>query len=284
MEKMAKYKIFIIDDEPMIIKGLQTLVPWEEIHCEICGTAKNGVEGLEAIIAKKPDIVISDIRMPRLNGLEMIEQLKAEAKETKFIVLTSYREFDYAQKAVGLGVVKYLLKPTNIEDIKSAVIEAMLQLEDEHSKEEDIQRLRNKLEETMNIYNETAHIHLEESSQEASKEQEESESRMKYLAVQAINYMKENYSHKLDLQEVADYLFISTWYLCKILKQELDNSFVQLLNEIRIQEAKRLLVETQYKVYEIGDKVGYADTPYFTKTFKKYTGVTPNQYRNTYYT
>ncbi|WZL81718.1 response regulator [Vallitaleaceae bacterium 9-2] len=286
---MGKYKIFIIDDEPMVIKGLKELVPWEEINCEICGTAKNGVEGLQLIGELKPDIVVSDIRMPKLNGLQMIEKLRAVTKETKFIVLTSYREFDYAQKAIELGVIKYLLKPTNIEDIKSAVIEAMMQLDDERSKEDDVKRLRKKLIETINVFDEEA---VEEAVNEPIKKQkdqitsskeEENESRIKYLAVQAINYMKENYSHKLDLQEVADHLLISTWYLCKILKQELDNSFVQLLNEIRVQEAKRLLVETQYKVYEIGELVGYTDTPYFTKTFKKYTGVTPNQYRNTNY-
>lgn len=272
---MGKYQIFIIDDEPMVVKGLKELVPWEEINCSVCGTAKNGEEGLAIIADLQPDIVISDIRMPKLDGLQMIEKLKTVTKETKFIVLTSYREFDYAQKAIELGVMKYLLKPTNIEDIKSAVIEAMMQLDDEHSKEEDLTRLRQKLIETINVF--------EDKPNESKQDEDESESRLKYLAVQAINYMKENYSHKLDLQEVADHLMISTWYLCKILKQELDNSFVQLLNEIRIQEAKRLLIETQYKVYEISERVGYTDTPYFTKTFKKYAGVTPNQYRNTHY-
>ena len=277
---MGRYQIFIIDDEPMIIKGLKELVPWEEINCKICGTAKNGEEGLQMITKLQPDIVISDIRMPKLNGLQMIEKLKEVTKGTKFIVLTSYREFDYAQKAIELGVMKYLLKPTNIEDIKSAVIDAMIQLDDEHSKEGDIKRLRQKLIETITGFEEET---TENVITKTIQQDEENESRVKYLAVQAINYMKENYNHKLDLQEVADHLFISTWYLCKILKQELDNSFVQLLNEIRIQEAKHLLVETQHKVYAIGELVGYTDTPYFTKTFKKYVGVTPNQYRNTYY-
>lgn len=269
---MNPYKIFIIDDEPMVVKGLKQLVPWDEINCEISGTAKNGEEGLKLIKEDKPDIIISDIRMPKLSGLEMIEALKEIRQDMKFIILTGHRDFDYARKAIDLGVVKYLLKPTNIEDIKSAVLEAVMLLDDERSIEDDIKELRVKLNEKI----------IEEHS-EISINDSEGEHKLKYLAVKGIDYMKENYNQKIDLQAVADHLFISTWYLCKVFKKELNNSFVQLLNEIRIQEAKKLLIESNQKVYEICQMVGYSDNPYFTKTFKKYTGMTPNQYRNSQY-
>lgn len=272
---MEKYKIFIIDDEPMIVKGLQTLVPWEDINCEISGTARNGEQGLEMIQEAAPDIVISDIRMPKLSGLGMIEKIKKVSEGIKFIILTGHRDFEYAQKAIELGVIKYLLKPTNIDDIKEAVLEAMMQLDEERSKDEDIQRLREKLEASGEVETEEQ---VEPKAAAGTGDQ-----KIKFLAVQAVNYMKANYDKKLDLQTVADQLFISTWYLCKVLKQELDNSFVQLLNEIRIQEAKRLLTESNHKIYEICEMVGYHDTPYFTKTFKKHTGLTPNQYRNQKY-
>jgi len=267
---MSAYKIIIIDDEPMILMGLQKLVQWEEINCVISGTAKNGEEGLELIKQIQPDIVISDIRMPKLSGLEMIHSVQKIQKDTKFIVLTGHRDFDYAREALDLGVIKYLLKPTNIEDIKSAVLEAMMMLDDERSKEDDIKALREILNQ------------VDTSATEIKKD--ESETRIKYLAVSGIRYMKENFDKKIDLQTVADHLYISTWYLCKVFKNELNNSFVQLLNEIRIQEAQRLLTESNKKVYEICELVGYIDVPYFTKTFKKYTGLTPNQYRNNKYT
>lgn len=271
---MGRYKIFIIDDEPMITKGLQQLVPWDEINCEVSGTAKNGEEGLEKIKANTPDIVISDIRMPKLSGLDMIEALKDVSGDMKFIILTGHREFDYAKKAINLGVVEYLLKPTNIEDIKSAVLEAMMMLDEERAKDEDIKALQQKLNQFSGD---------DDAPVADSDEKDDNTSKVKYLAVQAIKYMKEHHSEKLDLQVVADNLYISTWYLCKVLKQEMDNSFVQLLNEIRIQEAKKLLTETNHKVYEICEMVGYSDNPYFTKTFKKHTGMTPNQYRNSEY-
>lgn len=276
---MKPYKIFVIDDEPMIIKGLKELVPWEEINCEVSGHAKNGEEGLKRIKESVPDIVISDIRMPKLSGLEMIEALRDVSTEMKFIILTGHRDFDYAQKAINLGVVEYLLKPTNIEDIKSAVLEAMMMLDEERSKDEDIKALRDKIE-AFESEKATDDVVDEE---DRDGEGNEAGHKVKYLAVQAINFMKEHHSEKLDLQTVADSLYISTWYLCKVLKQEVNNSFVQLLNEIRIREAKRLLVETNHKVYEICEMVGYTDNPYFTKTFKKHTGMTPNQYRNSQY-
>jgi len=274
---MERYKIAIIDDEPMIIKGLQQLVPWDEINCEVCGIAKNGEEGLDLIKEKIPDIVISDIRMPKLSGLEMIKELEDISTSMKFIILTGHREFDYAQKAINLGVVAYLLKPTNIEDIKSAVLEAVILLDDERSKEEDIKALRDRMEKIKEVDRLISEDDIDDDNEHDGGH------KIKFLAVQAITFMKEHYSEKLDLQTVADNLYISTWYLCKVLKQEVDNSFVQLLNEIRIQEAKKLLTETNYKVYEICEMVGYTDKPYFSKTFKKYTTKTPNQYRNEHY-
>lgn len=277
---MKAYKIFIIDDEPMIIKGLKQLVPWEEINCTISGTARNGEEGLKLIQEDKPDIIISDIRMPKLTGLQMIDKLKDVRADMKFIILTGHRDFDYARKAIDLGVVKYLLKPTNIEDIKSAVLEAVMLLDDERSKEDDIKELRVKLNEKTTV---ASVVENEEVVNGTANEEAEGEHKLKYLAVKGIEFMKANYSEKLDLQAVADHLYISTWYLCKVFKKELNNSFVQLLNEIRIQEAKKLLVESNHKVYEICELVGYTDNPYFTKTFKKYTGMTPNQYRNSEY-
>lgn len=300
---MKPYKIFVIDDEPMIVKGLKQMVPWEEIQCEVCGSARNGEEGVESIGKMKPDIVISDIRMPKLSGLQMIEKLKEANQGMKFIILTGHRDFEYARKAIDLGVIRYLLKPTNIEDIKSAVVEAVSLLDDERSREGDILKLRERLQEATqalnkkvdNDTNKSGTIQSLVDKQEAKgeegliiedlldKKDVGKEHKVKYLAVKAVSYMKENYYNKLDLQTVADYLMISTWYLCKVLKQELDNSFVQLLNEIRIQEAKKLLVESNLKVYEICEEVGYTDNPYFTKTFKKYTGMTPNQYRNSQY-
>lgn len=262
------YKILLIDDEITIVEGLKKLVPWDEIECKIIGVAEDGEEGLALVNKLRPDIIISDIRMPKLSGLEMIRKIKEKKQDIKYIILTGYREFEYAQEAVNLGVIRFLLKPTSLEDIKNAVLEAINILDDERAKVKDIKNLRKQLNKFNAIVNEEKEsIHSEDD-------------KVKFLTGQAIQYIKENYNKKLDLQTVADHLYISSWYLCKLLKKEVGSSFVELLNEVRIQEAKELLTGTNHKIYEITERVGYSDTPYFSKTFKKHVGLTPNQYRN----
>ena len=95
--------------------------------------------------------------------------------------------------------------------------------------------------------------------------------------------MKINYPDNIDLQTVANHLQISTWHLSKLLKRETGNNFVDILNEIRIDAAKKLLTESNYKIYEIASQVGYSDIAYFSKIFKRTTGVTPSQFRNKMY-
>lgn len=281
------YKIVIIDDEPMIIKGLTTLVPWFEIGCEVVGIAENGLDGLAKVKELQPDIVISDIQMPKLSGLEMIRSITQARINVKCILLTGYRQFEYAKEAIDLGVLKYLLKPTNLEEIKAAVVEMTQLIDEEQSREESINQLKQRLQELENNQEDSegplSDGPLSEGNPfESSVNNETSEANhsTKFLVRKAIAFMKENYMLKLDLQSVADHLYISTWYVCKLFKQELDSSFIELLNEIRIQEAKRLLTESNLKIYEICEAVGYNDNPYFTKTFKKYAGMTPNHYRN----
>ncbi len=92
--------------------------------------------------------------------------------------------------------------------------------------------------------------------------------------------MKQDYNKELDLKAVSDKLYISTWHLSKLLKKETGSNFIDILNEIRIEESKKLLLSPQLKIYEIAEKVGYADVPYFTKLFKKHTGQTPMEYKN----
>jgi YesN/AraC family two-component response regulator len=268
----VNYKIVVIDDEPMVTRGLSEIVPWNEIGCEVVGQAEDGREGLALVRQTQPDIVITDIQMPLLSGLEMIKELIKEKKDIKFIIMTGYRQFEYAKEAIDLGVNKFLLKPTNLEQLKKAVVELTVELDEQLEHDEGVMELKKKLA-VYEAINDT----------ESPDDQDEDTHKVKYLAKQAITYMKSNYSEKIDLQNVADQLFISTWYLCKLFKQEIGSSFVEILNEIRIQEAKRLLIESNLKIYEICERVGYMDNPYFTKTFKRYVGMTPNKYRNEHY-
>ena len=104
------YKVLIVDDEPVIAEGLKKIVDWEKYNCVVAGTASSGKEGLAMVEKCQPDILFTDIRMPGMDGLTMLAALRSEHKNLQVIILTGYRDFDYARQALNLGVFRYLVK------------------------------------------------------------------------------------------------------------------------------------------------------------------------------
>ena len=123
------YRVILVDDERLILEGLSKVVKWTEFGCEVAGTARDGREGLALIREVKPDIVISDIRMPNMDGLSMLAALRSEFPQMQLTVLTAYRDFDYAQRAINLGVCRYLLKPSKMDELTEAVREMIRRLD-----------------------------------------------------------------------------------------------------------------------------------------------------------
>jgi YesN/AraC family two-component response regulator len=115
------YRVLIVDDEPIICEGLRRSVRWSEFNCEVAGTAANGMEGLEKVRELKPDILISDISMNNMDGLAMVAAVKSERPDMEVTLLTGYRNFEYAQRAIKLGVTRFLLKPSRMDEIEEAI-------------------------------------------------------------------------------------------------------------------------------------------------------------------
>ena len=111
------YRVALVDDERLILEGLSRVVPWESLGCRVAGTASDGREGLALIRREQPDMVLTDIRMPNMDGLTMLAALHSEFPQMQMTVLTAYRDFDYAQKALHLGVCRYLLKPSRMDEL-----------------------------------------------------------------------------------------------------------------------------------------------------------------------
>ncbi|MGL4361783.1 MAG: response regulator transcription factor [Cellulosilyticaceae bacterium] len=264
------YKVLIIDDEYFIREGMKQMLPWEELECEVVGEAQDGEEGIEAILKLRPDIIISDIRMPKKDGLDMIEEIKGINQNMQIIILTGFREFEYAQHAIKLGVLRFLLKPSKIDELIESIAAATSKLK-LLEKDTNSEYIGN----SINTVSEISEVDKVSEVNEINKPQ--------FLVKQAVEYINENYNVKLDLQTVADALYVSTWHLCKVLKKQTGTNFVDLLNSVRIENAKKLLLESNMKIYEIAEYVGYTDTAYFSKMFKKVTKITPNEFRNKMY-
>lgn len=143
------YKVFIADDEPFITDGLKHTIQWEEYGLEIIGSASDGLEALEAIENSGTDILITDIRMPEIDGLELIKLLKEKKPEIKFIVLSGYDDFEYLKESIKLGIENYLLKPVNREELLSTLISAIDKIENSLYKRiyllEDIRIIRDNI-------------------------------------------------------------------------------------------------------------------------------------------
>lgn len=242
------YRVLLIDDENIIVEGLRRVVRWADYNCQVVGTACDAEEGTKLIRALHPHILFTDIRMPGRDGLAMVAALRSEYPDMQVAILTGYRDFTYAQEAIRLGVTRFLLKPSKMEEIKEALMVMTQRLDKQPTIQEE-----------------------EEQSQTASS----------FIVNQALSFMEKNYSQKLTLQAVADCCYVSQWHLSKLLNRYAEKSFYDILNAIRIQKAKELLADPKLKIGEIGEMVGYADTAHFARTFKKLEGMSANEYRNT---
>lgn len=250
------YKVVIIDDEPIIVEGISRMISWDHYHCRVVATANDGTEGAEVIRSHAPNIVITDIAMPDQDGLTMIAGVKSEFPNLEISILTGYRKFEYAQKALHLGVTRFLLKPSSLEEIDEAIQTMVQNLQNNHIQPESETK---------------EHQDTEKLDTEASN----------FIVCNAMKYMEQNYPHKITLSEVAEKTYVSQWHLSKLLNRNLGQNFSEILNNIRIKEAQKLLRDPSLRIGDIAEKIGFLDMAHFSRVFKKSVGISANEYRNT---
>lgn len=148
------FRVLIIDDEPIIRKGLKNIINWKQLGCEICGEASDGLEGSDLIKLHLPHIIITDIRMPEIDGLTMIRDIKEIVPDSKIIILTGYRDFDYVHEAIKLGAFDFVLKPSKIGELTAIINRAVKELSFHRHREEEFNKLRNLFEQNIPVLRE----------------------------------------------------------------------------------------------------------------------------------
>lgn len=275
------YKVAIIDDEPIIVEGLSRVVPWEKYHCQVAGTAGNGQEGLKIIREIRPDMIFSDISMPGMDGLTMIAALRVEFPDMLITILTGFRDFDFAQKAIRLGVSRFLLKPSNMDEIEEALA-FMTESLDRRKAGAGTSEAAG-ISEAAGVAVSAVEVSAGDAQSgdgETGDSGDTEKTAGSFLVKNALRYMEEHYRERITLAEVADKIYVSQWHLSKLLNRHTGNSFSELLNHIRIEKAKELLKDPSKRIGDVSEDVGFLDVAHFSRVFKKQEGISANEYRN----
>lgn len=374
------WKLLIVDDEDIIREGMRDLVDWVSESVQIVGEARNGVEAVEKVKILQPDIIIVDVVMPEMNGLEFTKIIRNYDSDKIFIYLSAHDKFEYVQQALKNQASDYLLKPVHIPDLLKVIrkqvsilekrkrqIENVLNLEktvlynrkyliekfyynlftgniesvviaqeqikaldinyDVHSTVlpfyiyryssvsfSEIQNIVLSLESKAvaieittgliygflpdyniafeeTIVKKTSGFDFVLSKQKYTLENislffltiEDNKKYLNPIVDRICRIAQSRYIESIGMPEIAEELGFSSNYLEKVFKKEKDTTFVEYLTAIRIEKAKNLLKDVNYRIYEVSNAVGYKDSNYFCRIFKRKIGLSPGEYRNNYY-
>ncbi|MBR5109665.1 MAG: response regulator [Clostridia bacterium] len=236
------HRILLVDDEPMILEHTKGLLDWKSLGCAIIGQAHNGEEGLHLIRSLHPDIVITDVVMPGLTGLEMMDRA-ADLNDISYLFLSGYQEFEYVRHALRAGAVDYLLKPVEAADLKGAILRMMrrgLSVEEDYT------------------------------------------ARYGEIVAKVLCMIDEHFADPdFSLSSICENdLFMNETYVGRLFQKRTGQKFTARLTEKRIAEAKKMLLANQdASVTDIAERVGFSTAKYFIELFKKSEGVSPSQYR-----
>jgi len=249
------YKLLIVDDEYIIRKGIVSFVNFSELNINVVLEASDGITALEIFKQELPDLILADINMPKLNGLEFAAACKSIKPEVKICIVTGYDYFDYAVTALKLGVDDYILKPASKKDIS----EVLAKLINKISDEKYVQEVKSIVNGLVNKPN------LEDDSGYKAKIQKEIEDNIG--------------NPQLSLTLLSDKMGFSFGYLSNLFKKLMGVTFQEYVFNERMERAKIILLSTDMKNYEIAEAVGFEDPNYFSTAFKKKYGMSPNQYK-----
>lgn len=241
-----KIRTLIADDDAIILQGMRKFIDWEQYGFEIVATAADGKTLLQLSREKEIDVVITDIEMPKMNGLEMMKALRETNKEVKIIVISGFDKFEYAKQAIQYGVSYYLLKPINPVELVGV-----------------LNQLRNDFSERQTF------------AEEGPSEQMDVE--------QIVRLVKEkidaNEDKDINLEYIQEHYYINFTYFSRAFKDIVGIPFTRYKQNHKMRYASFLLENTSYKLYEIAEKLDYDDERYFSRVFKKHYGMTPREWR-----
>lgn len=240
------YKVILVDDEKISLEMLEQSFKWKDYGFQISGVFTDALAALKHVKESGADVVITDIEMPTMNGLDFATEVRKNVPGAKIVILSAYDKFSYAQKAISIGVFEYVLKPITEERAEEVLLKLKIQLDKDngvYSEIDDSYGIKNVRFKTM------------------------------------IEYINSNYMKKLSLSELADMFNLNVTFCCSLFNKNFDCTFIEYCTRLRMKKAAELIKDGEMNVYQIAEYLNY-DYIYFNKLFKKHYGMTPRRYSN----
>jgi two-component system response regulator YesN len=260
-------RLLIADDEEIIRSGLLS-IGWEGLGVQVVADVDNGYEALEILQSEIIDVLLTDIRMPGLDGLELARFISERELCTKVIFLSGYSDFEYARQGIQYNVMRYVLKPSRPDEIIDAVKEASAQVDRQREADMRLRLLEAELGKRQLVVDQGGFVL--------------GEIRHSSIVGCIFKYILENYANPISLSSMSDSLNFSTIYLSRVLKKATGYTFLEVVNAIRIHTAVVEVREGRRTLEDISEGVGIHGARYFCQLFKKYYGVTPSAYKKTH--
>ncbi len=243
------YKAIIIDDEDLVREAIVALGKWKDFGVTKICEAHNAKAALEIMEKEMPHIVVTDMKMPVMDGVELLKELDFSHFNAKVIVVSGFSDYEYTRQAIRSNVVDYILKPIDSQDLNNAIAAAISEIQDEEERAGVTEEGNNELTGGNGISG------IEK-------------------------YIRDNFSSEITLEELANKFFISKEHISRSFKKQFNTNLFDYLTTLRIEKAKELILKTQYSVEEIALRVGFSNGNYFSKAFRKKTNLSPSEYRN----
>ena len=256
--------LMIADDEHLIRQGLSSL-NWESVDVKVVGTASNGIECWDMVQELKPDVLLTDIHMQGYKGTDIARMVKEHHLLTKIIFLTGYKEFEYAREAVELGIVSFVLKPSDPSEIFEAVNKAKIQIEQQNLLMNEQNTLMRQVKENQMALFDKLLPDEEMLTNETVK--------------QLLIYLKSHFAEEITLGSASEIVHLCPVYLSRLVKKETGKSAQEYIQLKVIDIAKERMFDTTKSISEIAYELGFRYPQHFTRLFKKCVGQSPNEYR-----
>lgn len=267
--------VLVVEDEILLLRNIKKKILSVSEDFQIIGEAFNGKEALNIIEKNRPDIIFTDIRMPIMDGLELAKIIQEKYPEIYVIIVSGYDDFEYARTAIRYQVHDYLLKPLKMEPLTKLL----------DSLKATIERDSRQIQSQVFFSSETPIVVPELTEPTASdmmcwstlntSAPPEIDSVIKEMDA----YIRLHYKESINISQLAEKYHFNHSYMTRTFKKQMGQSPLKLINELRINDAKKMLTDSPLSIREISEQLGFTDQHYFSRIFKDFTGVNPKDFR-----